>query len=71
VVFNSSLIILYFSVPKQPKSAWSVRNPEQSTLETVYFGDRQISAVSITVQTLIHLIFILIYPRVKQKIMVF
>ncbi|XP_052274489.1 protein FAM135A-like isoform X2 [Dreissena polymorpha] len=34
----------FLSVPKQPRSAWSSRNPELSTLETVYFGDRPISA---------------------------
>ncbi|XP_060562214.1 protein FAM135B-like [Ruditapes philippinarum] len=34
----------FLSVPKQPKTAWSSRNPELSTIETVYFGDRQISS---------------------------
>ena len=35
----------FYSVPKQPKTAWSSRNPELSTLETVYFGVRPISGV--------------------------
>ncbi|XP_053393884.1 protein FAM135B-like isoform X2 [Mercenaria mercenaria] len=34
----------FLSVPKQPKTAWSSRNPELSTIETVYFGDRPISS---------------------------
>lgn len=43
-----------FSVPKQPKTAWSSRNPELSTLETVYFGDRPISGVCVLLMCLIN-----------------
>ncbi|XP_052775598.1 protein FAM135A-like isoform X3 [Mya arenaria] len=47
VTVHGTLIALhqpFVSVPKQPKTAWSSRNPELSTLETVYFGDRPISS---------------------------
>lgn len=47
VTVHGTLIAIhqpFLSVPKQPKSAWSSRNPELSTLETVYFGDRPLSA---------------------------
>lgn len=47
VTVHGTLIAIhqpFLSVPKQPKTAWSSRNPELSTLETVYFGVRPISA---------------------------
>lgn len=46
VTVHGTLIAIhqpFLSVPKQPKTAWSSRNPELSTLETVYFGVRPIS----------------------------
>lgn len=47
VTVHGTLIAIhqpFLSVPKQPKTAWSSRNPELSTLETVYYGVRPISA---------------------------
>ncbi|KAL3869417.1 hypothetical protein ACJMK2_042101 [Sinanodonta woodiana] len=46
VLIHGTLIALhqpFLSVPRQPKSAWSARNPEHSTLETIYFGVRPLS----------------------------
>ncbi|KAK3600457.1 hypothetical protein CHS0354_037864 [Potamilus streckersoni] len=48
VLIHGTLIALhqpFLSVPRQPKSAWSARNPEHSTLETIYFGVRPLSGV--------------------------
>ncbi|KAL4235935.1 hypothetical protein ACF0H5_004324 [Mactra antiquata] len=46
ITIHGTLIAIhqpFLSVPKLPKTAWSSRNPELSTLETVYFGDRPLS----------------------------